>query len=197
MNEFRIRITPIRRILVRKLALGKKAAVCLMSVAVGFAQKQPQVAAQSQSNLVPSTPTQKEAPMTMHAKGSFDVKVIPQKPDNKEAEAANLTRISLDKQFHGELEATSKGEMLTSGVANGSGGYVALERVIGTLHGRNGTFVLQHLATMTRGVPQMSIMVVPDSGTEELAGIAGTMTIKIEDGGKHYYEFGYTLPEAR
>ena len=77
----------------------------------------------------------------------------------------------------------------------GSAGYVAMERVTGTLHGRSGSFVLQHSGTMTRGAPQMSVTVVPDSGTGQLAGLAGQMTIKITDG-KHFYEFEYTLPEA-
>ncbi len=92
--------------------------------------------------------------MTHRATGPFDVKVIPQKPDSEVAEAAGLTRMSIDKQFHGDLEATSKGEMLASRPdAKGSGGYVALERVTGTLNGRRGSFVLQHSATVTRGVP--------------------------------------------
>ena len=77
-----------------------------------------------------------------------------------------------------------------------SAGYVAMERVTGTLHGRSGTFVLQHSGTMTRGAPQLSVTVVPDSGTGQLAGLAGEMTIKIADG-KHFYKFDYTLPEAR
>ncbi|MGA8298140.1 MAG: DUF3224 domain-containing protein, partial [Terriglobales bacterium] len=103
--------------------------------------------------------------MTKHAAGSFDVKVIPQKPDNKEAEAANFGRMSLDKQFHGDLEATSKGEMIGAMTeVKGSAGYVAMERVTGTLDGRTGTFVLQHSGTMTRGAQSMNITVVPDSG---------------------------------
>jgi hypothetical protein len=135
--------------------------------------------------------------MTKHAKGAFDVKVTPQKPDNKEAETSKLGRMSLDKQFHGDLEATSTGEMLAAMTeVKGSAGYVAMERVNGTLQGKNGTFVLQHSATMTRGVPQMSVTVVPDSATGDLAGLAGTMTIKIEEG-KHFYEFDYTLPAAK
>ena len=132
--------------------------------------------------------------MTNHASGPFDVKVIPQKPDNKEAESANLGRMSLDKQFHGDLEAVSKGEMLSAmSEVKGSAGYVAMERVTGTLHGRKGSFVLQHTGTMTRGTPQLSVTVVPDSGTGELTGLSGSMNIKIEEG-KHFYEFDYTLP---
>jgi hypothetical protein len=102
----------------------------------------------------------------------------------------------LDKQFHGDLVATSKGQMLSAGTAvQGSAGYVAIEQVSGTLHGRSGTFVLQHLGTMTRGAPQLLIRVVPDSGTGELTGLAGTMTIQIVER-KHSYEFEYTLPET-
>jgi hypothetical protein len=104
-------------------------------------------------------------------------------------------RIGLDKQFHGDLEATSKGQMLTtmSGV-KGSAGYVAMERVSGALHGRKGTFALQHTGTMNRGAPSLTISVVPDSGTEELSGLTGTMEIQITEG-KHSYDFAYTLPE--
>jgi hypothetical protein len=134
--------------------------------------------------------------MTRQASGTFEVKVNVQKADNKEAESAKLGRMSLDKKFHGELEATSAGEMLSVGTeVKGSAGYVAMERVDGTLHGRAGTFALQHSGTMKRGEPQLSVTVVPDSGTGQLVGIAGKMTIKIE-GGKHFYEFEYTLPET-
>ncbi len=134
--------------------------------------------------------------MTKHASGAFDVKVIPQKPDNKEAEAAGFGRMSLDKQFHGDLEATSKGEMIGAMTeVKGSAGYVAMERVTGTLNGRSGTFVLQHSGTMAHGAQQMTITVVPDSGTGELAGISGSMTIIIKDGGKHFYEFEYQLAQ--
>jgi hypothetical protein len=128
-----------------------------------------------------------------HASGTFEVKLAPQKPDNKEAESANLGRMSIDKQFHGDLEATSKGEMLAAGTdVKGSAGYVAIERVTGALHGRTGSFVLQHSGTMTRGEPLLSVTVVPDSGTGELAGLAGTLTIRIADK-QHFYEFDYTL----
>jgi hypothetical protein len=135
--------------------------------------------------------------MMIHASGTFEVKIIPQKPDNKEAESANLGRMSIDKQFCGDLEATSKGEMLSAATeVKGSAGYVAIERVSGTLHGRSGTFILQHSGTMTRTAPQLSVTVVPDSGTGQLVGLAGKMTIKIADG-KHFYEFDYTLPGTR
>ena len=134
--------------------------------------------------------------MTNHASGTFEVKLNPQKPDNKEAERANLARMSIDKQFHGDLEGSSKGEMLSAVTdVKGSAGYVAIERVGGALNGRRGTFVLQHSGTMTRGALQMSITVVPDSGTGQLVGVAGTMMIKIGDG-KHSYEFEYTITEG-
>ncbi len=132
--------------------------------------------------------------MTEHAKGPFDVKVAPQKADNDVAQAANLGRMSLDKQYHGDLEATSKGEMLaTQTEVKGSAGYVAMERVTGTLKGRKGSFVLQHSATMNRGVPNLSIIVVPDSGTGDLKGISGKMNIIIAPDGKHSYEFDYSI----
>jgi hypothetical protein len=132
--------------------------------------------------------------VTNPARGMFDVKVIPQAPEDNVGDPT-VGRMALDKRFHGDLEATSKGQMLAVGTdTKGSAGYVAMERVIGTLQGRNGTFALQHNGTMNRGVPQLSITVVPDSGTGELAGIAGTMRIDIADG-KHSYVFEYTLAE--
>jgi hypothetical protein len=125
--------------------------------------------------------------------GPFEVKVIPQKADNPQAEAAGLGRMSLDKQFHGDLEAASQGEMLSVlDRALGSGGYVAMERVAGTLAGRRGSFALLHHATMARGTPELSIRVVPDSGTEELVGLRGTMDIRIEEK-QHFYDFDYEL----
>ena len=129
-----------------------------------------------------------------NAKGEFDVKTIPQKADNKEAEEAKLGRMSLDKEFHGGLKAISKGEMIYAGTdVEGSGVYVALERITGSLDGKTGSFILHHTGIMTRGTPSLNVTVLPDSGTGELSGLAGTMTIKIE-GGKHFYEFSYTLP---
>jgi hypothetical protein len=131
--------------------------------------------------------------LTQHASGPFDVKLIPQKPDSVVAQAANLGRMSIDKQFHGDLEAASKGEMIAAQTeVKGSAGYVAMERVTGTLKGRKGSFVLQHSATMNRGVPELSITVVPDSGTGELTGLTGKMNIIIGDR-KHSYEFDYVL----
>jgi hypothetical protein len=130
-----------------------------------------------------------------HVTGPFDVKLNPQPQDDKVGDPT-VGRMSIDKQYHGDLEATSKGQMLsTMGDVKGSAGYVAMERVSGTLSGRKGTFALQHTGTMTRGVPQLTITVVPDSGTGELVGLAGTMAIHIIDG-KHSYDFEYTLPAA-
>jgi hypothetical protein len=136
--------------------------------------------------------TPKESTMTQHATGPFDVKLAPQ-PLTDPSDPM-LARMSIDKQYHGDLEATGKGEMLSAGTpAKGSAGYVAIEKVSGTLHGRKGTFVLQHSATMNRGTPELSITVVPDSGTDELAGLSGKMNIIIAAGGKHSYEFEYRL----
>jgi Protein of unknown function (DUF3224) len=133
--------------------------------------------------------------MTTRARGTFEVRLGPLATHNQ-AEGSLLGRMSIDKQFRGDLEASSQGEMLSAGTGvKGSAGYVAIERVSGALQGRSGTFVLQHSATMTRGVPQLSITVVPDSGTDGLAGIAGRMTIEI-DGGNHSYDFEYTIAEA-
>jgi uncharacterized protein DUF3224 len=134
--------------------------------------------------------------MTSHARGTFEVKMTPQKPDNAEAEAAAIGRMSLDKKFHGPLEATGVGQMLTFMTAvKGSAGYVAMEKVTGALDGKSGTFVLQHSGTMNRGAAALALAVVPDSGTGQLAGLAGTMEIKVENGA-HSYEFAYSLPEA-
>ena len=128
----------------------------------------------------------------MTARGIFEVKVTPQTSDDK-SQDSKLGRMTLDKQFHGDLEGTGKGQMLTAGTnVKDSAGYVAIEKVSGTLHGRRGTFILQHIGTMTRGAMQLTITVVPDSGTDELEGIAGKLSIIIADG-KHSYDFEYTL----
>ncbi|WP_067651996.1 DUF3224 domain-containing protein [Dokdonella koreensis] len=133
--------------------------------------------------------------MTQHAQGLFDVKLSPLDLHDKAGGDARRGRMALDKTFHGDLDATGSGEMLTAaGDAQGSAGYVAIERVTGTLHGRSGSFALQHSGTLTRGTPELSITVVPDSGTGALAGISGRMTITISDG-KHHYDFRYTLPQ--
>jgi len=110
---------------------------------------------------------------------------------------STLGRFSLDKQYHGDLEATSKGEMLSAGTSvKNSAGYVAIERVTGTLNGRRGEFVLQHSGTMNRGAPQLTVSVVPDSGTDQLVGLTGRLAIVIASDGKHSYEFDYTVPAS-
>ena len=131
--------------------------------------------------------------MTTQARGTFEVKLDPVSAHHADAK---LGRMSIDKQFHGDLEGTSQGEMLSAMTdVKGSAGYVAIERVSATLNGRHGTFVLQHNATMSRGEPSLNIIVVPDSGSGELAGLSGSMQIIIADG-KHSYEFSYTLAPA-
>jgi hypothetical protein len=146
----------------------------------------------SLSSPLPPKP-QKDSSMTQHATGPFEVKIAPLEPAFK-TEDNSLGRMSIDKQFHGDLEGTSKGEMLTAGDASkGAAGYVAEERVTGSLHGRSGAFSLQHNATMDSGGFHLNIIVVPGSGTGQLAGLSGTMNIIIKDG-KHSYDFTYTLP---
>ena len=136
---------------------------------------------------------QEKKPMPTHATGAFDVKIAPLTLSDVAAGPA-LGRMSIDKQYHGDLEATGKGEMLTAMSADikNSGTYVAVERVEGTLRGKKGSFCLQHLGVMNRGAQTLTIAIVPDSGTGDLKGIAGTLTIKIEDG-KHFYDLEYTL----
>ena len=130
--------------------------------------------------------------MTTRATGTFDVKITPQATDTP-TEGSPLGRLSIDKQFHDDLEGTSKGEMLTSGTAiKNSAVYVAVERVTGTLHGKTGTFALHHTGIMNRGEQSLTITVVPDSGTGELTGISGTLSIEIANG-KHSYVFDYAL----
>jgi Protein of unknown function (DUF3224) len=142
---------------------------------------------------IAQSPAKKDIPMSHRVSGSFDVKVGPLEPYNKDDKAVG--RYSLDKQFHGALEGRSQGEMLAfgTGAPGTSGGYVAIEKFTGKLEGRSGSFVLQHNTTMTKGKPDMNIFVVPDSGTGELAGINGKMQITNE-AGKHSYVFDYTLP---
>ena len=125
------------------------------------------------------------------ATGTFDVTVLPLAADS--SNTGGFGRLSIDKRFSGDLVGTSLGQMLAANTAvEGSGAYVALELVTGTLNGRSGSFILQHNGTMSRGAPEMRISVVPDSGTDELTGLAGTLTIIIE-GGKHSYEFEYKI----
>ena len=128
--------------------------------------------------------------MTKRAAGTFDVKLNPQ--EDKVGDPT-VGRMSIDKQFHGDLEGISKGQMLAvSSEVKGSAGYVAMERITATLQGHRGSFALQHSGTMTRGTPQLTVTVVPDSGTDQLVGLSGKMKINIVDG-KHFYEFDYTI----
>jgi len=129
--------------------------------------------------------------MANRATGTFEVKLTPQEAQT--GADPSLGRMTIDKILQGDLEATSWGQMLTARTAiQGSAGYVAIERVTGSLHGRPGSFTLQHTGTMTSGEPQLTISVVPDSGSGELEGISGQMAIQI-DAGKHSYEFDYTI----
>ena len=129
---------------------------------------------------------------SLTARGEFDVKMTVESVDAPE-DGGSVSRLALDKKYHGNLDAVGKGVMLSAAtVVKGSAGDTAMERVTGTLHGRRGSFVLQHTGTMMRGASQLSIAIVPDSGTGELAGISGTCGITITDG-KHYYELHYTL----
>ena len=128
------------------------------------------------------------------ASGPFEVSLKPLPMDN-EPGSDLLGRMSIEKQFRGDLEGTSKGQMLTGGTAiKTSAGYVAIERVTGSLRGRKGSFILQHTGLMNRGAPSLAITVVPDSGTDQLEGLKGTMTINIE-AGKHSYQLDYTLAD--
>lgn len=129
----------------------------------------------------------------MTANGTFNVKLVPQE---MAAEYPLLGRLTIDKAFQGDLTGISKGQMLSAGTGvNNSAGYVAIEQVTGSLHGRNGSFLLQHSSSMNRGAPQQSITVVPDSGTDQLEGLTGSMTI-INAAGAHSYVFEYALPET-
>lgn len=132
--------------------------------------------------------------MNAVAKGTFIVRLVPL-PFDGQPENSKLGRMSIDKQISGDLTATTAGQMLSAITdTKGSAGYVAIERVEGSLMGRTGTFVLQHTGTMSRGTQSLSVMVVPDSGTGELTGLAGTFNIIITEG-KHSYEFAYSLPQ--
>ncbi|MES2759714.1 MAG: DUF3224 domain-containing protein [Pseudomonadota bacterium] len=131
--------------------------------------------------------------MTQHASGSFDITTTPASPPEHAGRTA-IGRMQLDKQYAGDLAATGKGQMLTAVTdTQGSAAYVAIERVTGTLNGKKGSFVIQHTGTMSGGAKQAVIAVVPDSGTEELTGIRGTLTLKLVER-KHFYEFDYVLP---
>lgn len=149
------------------------------------------------TNAQTGTPASRTTPTkeSMTARGTFDVKVVPQPPDD--TAGGPFSRLFLDKQFHGDLAATSKGQMMGAGSPEkGVGGYVALELVSGTLNGRRGSFALQHNGTMEKGVATMNVTVVPGSGTDQLTGIAGRMTVVIENG-KHSYVLEYTVADPQ
>ena len=130
----------------------------------------------------------------MNIRGKFEVNLAPLSSSSERGDGVDLGRMSIDKKFLGELDATSKGEMLTAMTSvKGSAGYVAIEQVSGSLSGKKGSFVLQHFGIMRRGTNRLILEVVPDSGTSELLGLSGEMFINIEDG-QHYYQFVYTLP---
>jgi hypothetical protein len=184
-----------RLVLVEVIAL---AAVCIFAGIGDGATAGLGFVAHAQSQAQPPVPSvaQKEKTVAERAAGTFDVKVEVQGEPDK-GDGSTLGRYSLDKHYHGDLEGTAKGTMLTAGTeVKGSAGYVAIERVTGSLKGRSGSFALQHSATMTRGEPQLSITVVPDSGSGQLLGLTGKMNIIIA-AGKHSYEFDYTLPPAQ
>jgi hypothetical protein len=182
-----------RLVLIEVVAL---AAICTFSGARNAATAGLVFVANAQVQPPVPSVAQKEKTVAEHAAGTFDVKVEAQGEADKR-DGSTLGRYSLDKQYHGDLEGTAKGTMLTAGTdVKGSAGYVAMERVTGTLKGRSGSFVLQHSATMTRGEPQLSITVVPDSGSGQLAGLTGKVNIIIA-AGKHSYEFEYSLPAAQ
>jgi hypothetical protein len=167
---------------------------CLRILAVLFTLCGATLCTEAQTRADKPKANQKEKVMTNQVSGIFDVKVIPV-TEGETADAA-MGRMLLDKQYHGDLEAKAQGQMLTAmSAVPESGAYVAVERVTGTLLGRRGSFMLQHSGTMTRGVPQLSVTVVPDSGTEELTGLTGKLNIRIAEG-KHFYDFEYTLPQS-
>ncbi len=133
--------------------------------------------------------------MPMHARGTFEVQITPLSADGY-ADAATLGRMTIDKQFSGDLVGTGKGQMLTGmGTVKGSAAYSAIERVTGTMGGRQGSFILQHTGVMTKGAQSLVITIVPDSGTDGFAGISGTLAIII-DGKAHSYDLEYTLPSV-
>jgi hypothetical protein len=169
--------------------------VCVVALFLSSATLLAVTAKSVEQSLTTVAQKEKKVSTKQHASGTFEVKMTTPPVDDKGAPPA-VGRFSLDKQFHGELEGTSAGEMLAISTAvPGSAGYVAMELVRAKLNGRAGTFALQHTGTMNRGEPQLSVTVVPDSGTGELVGLSGKMDIKIADG-KHFYEFDYVLPNT-
>jgi len=200
---FGLRAAPVP--VVRKGTTMTRLRTAALAVALGLVLV-PVHPTYAQTGAAGSSPAAEEIPMTepspdaarseATAEGTFDVQLTPQPAEGEGEGAANLGRMTIDKTFHGDLEGTSKGQMLSAmGEVQGSAGYVAIERVTGTLGGRSGSFVLQHSATMDRGAPHLVITVVPDSGSGELTGLSGEMGIEIEDG-KHFYRFDYSLPDA-
>jgi hypothetical protein len=175
--------------------IRKPTRICAYVLASVLSCLLPCLTVQAHAQTPNSKVLQKDAPMTHHAEGSFDVKMTPIATDDVVA-GTQIGRYSLVKQYHGDLDAASKGEMLSAGdPAKGTAGYVAIEQVTGTLQGHAGSFALQHIGTMDGGNFKLSVNVVPGSGTGELTGIAGTLTIII-NAGKHSYTFDYTLPAA-
>lgn len=167
-------------------------AVGALGLTLTFAVRSPVVTAGPALQTAPP----KDSPTMKHAAGTFDVKLVPQSPDPAAGEPV-LGRMTINKVFKGDLEGISKGEMLAMGTSvKDSAGYVAMERVTGSLSGKSGSFALQHSGTMNQGVPTLSVTVVPDSGTGDLVGIEGRMTIDIS-GGQHKYTFDYALPGGR
>ena len=140
------------------------------------------------------TDVKKGTGMSKRASGTFDVKLTP-KDQGADATVGGMT---IDKEFHGDLAGTSQGQMLmaSSSSVKNSAGYVAIEKVTGTLNGRRGSFYLQHTGVMTRGAGELTITVIPDTGTDQLSGLQGRMTITIAADGKHSYDFDYTLPDT-
>lgn len=136
-------------------------------------------------------PTKSESRPMQKITGEFEVKIIPSETDNPQ-----LGLMLLDKAYHGPLQGTAKGRMLT-GMTNtkGSAGYVAIERIEGELAGKRGTFTIQHSGIMSQGKQSLTIQVIPDSGTDELVGLEGTMQIRIVDR-QHFYDFEYSLPQS-
>ena len=146
------------------------------------------------ASLFAQSASKRSVTVSHHAKGAFDIKMTPMPADDY-ADGKALGRVAADKQYHGDLEGSGKGQMLTAtGEVTGSAVYVATERVSGKLGGRSGTFLLAHRGVMNRGAQQLEIDVVPDSGTGGLQGIAGKLSIDVTSDGKHAYDFEYTLP---
>jgi hypothetical protein len=163
-----------------KNALGKYHVVILAQIALSL-------------SIAPCHSQSQGQPMTQSARGEFVVSLKPLAFEGADPEF-KLGRMSIEKQISGDLTASTVGQMLSAMTStNGSAGYVAIERVAGVLNGKRGTFVLQHTGTMNRGTPSLVVTVVPDSGTEELAGLEGEFKINIEEG-RHFYEFTYRLP---